>query len=132
MDTDATEQGWPDRGGLLDPQRVTPSDHAADSTREALKINASRLYDEQLHVLLEKNVAYSPLNISMAPFGVMEGLVTRISDKYWRIVNLVESPGEVRFESLEDSFGDLMNYAAISTLCLRGQWPGVARGGVRP
>ena len=131
MDIENDEQSWPNRGGLLDPQRVAPSDHFEDSSREAMKVNACRLYDEQLHVLLEKNVAYSPLNISMAPFGVMQGLVTRISDKYWRIVNLVESPGDVRYESLEDSFGDLMNYAAISTLCLRGQWPGVARGGVR-
>lgn len=76
-------------------------------------------------------MAYSPLNISMAPFGVMEGLVTRISDKFYRIINLLEDSERTRFESLEDSFRDLMGYAAISILCLRGEWPGVAKGGKR-
>lgn len=99
---------------------------------EALKLNASRLYDAQLHVLLSKNADYSPMNISDAGFpDVMSGLITRLGDKYFRIRNLAAKGGEPKFESLEDSFADLMNYAAISLLCLRGEWPGVKKGGRR-
>lgn len=94
-------------------------------------VNASRLYDQQLHVLVSKNRDYSPLNISMAPFGVMQGLVTRMSDKYWRAINLIEKGESARYESLEDTFGDMMNYSAIAVLCLRGEWPGIGPGGVR-
>lgn len=102
--------------------------HDTEVTQDqGFKLAAARLYDEQLHILLEKNISYSPLNISQAPFGVLEGLVTRISDKFWRAVNLVENPGNTRYESLEDTFGDLMNYAAIAILCMRGEWPGVPK-----
>jgi hypothetical protein len=94
-------------------------------------VNASRLYDQQLHLLISKNRDYSPLNISMAPFGVMQGLVTRISDKFYRVINLLEQGTEAKHESLEDSFRDLMGYAAIGVLCLRGEWPGIGPGGVR-
>lgn len=113
---------------------VRRHDHpdATPSEREALKVNAARLYDEQLHLLLSKNADYSPRNISEAGFpDVISGLVTRIGDKYFRIRNLVEKGTEAKHESLEDSFRDLMGYAAIAVLCLQGEWPGVKKGGVR-
>lgn len=96
-----------------------------------MRLNAARLFDEQLHNLIEKNTAYSPLNISHAPFGVMEGLITRISDKFYRAINLIEDQERTRFESLEDTFRDLIGYSAIAVLCLRGEWPGVKKGGQR-
>lgn len=103
-----------------------------DSAREALKVNAARLYDEQLHLLLSKNQDYSPMNISHAGFpDPISGLVTRIGDKYYRIRNLVERKQDANFESLEDSFRDLGNYGFIAALVLRGEWPGVAKGGKR-
>lgn len=111
--------------------RRHPASDGADAQRTALKLNAARLYDEQLHNLIEKNMAYSPLNISQAPFGVMEGLITRISDKFYRAINLIEDEDRTRFESLEDTFRDLMGYSAIAVLCLRGEWPGVRKGGER-
>lgn len=102
-----------------------------DRERDSFTTAAGRLYKQQLNVLITKNKDYSPLNISMSPFGVLEGLVTRMNDKYWRIINLLETKDDPQHESLEDSFGDLMNYAAISVLCLRGEWPGVGKGGVK-
>lgn len=103
-----------------------------DPARASLKMNAARLYDEQLHLLLSKNADYSPLNISHAGFpDVISGLVTRIGDKYFRIRNLVGQKQDANFESLEDSFRDLGNYGFIATLCLRGEWPGVSKGGIR-
>lgn len=112
--------------------RVFHRNHDSDvAGSEGFKLAAARLYDEQLHLLLSKNADYSPLNISMAPFGVMEGLMTRISDKFYRAINLLERGAEAKHESLEDTFRDLMGYAAIGVLCLQGQWPGVAKGGHR-
>lgn len=124
---------WP---GSESPEHLSPTtirveDHHKDAHATALRVNAARLYDEQLHILLSKNADYSPLNISQAPFGVMEGLLTRISDKFYRAINLIEKGQEAKHESLEDTFADMMNYSAIAVLCLRGQWPGVARGGSR-
>lgn len=110
------------RHGRADDQVPNPT---------ALKLNAARLYDEQLHILLSKQDDYSSRNISEAPFGVMQGLLTRISDKFYRAINLVEKGEEARHESLEDTFADLGNYAFISVLALRGQWPGVNKGGRR-
>ncbi len=110
---------------------IDPHHDAQPAKGEAFKLAAARLYDEQLHLLLSKNADYSPLNISMAPFGVMEGLMTRISDKFYRVINLLEQGTEAKHESLEDSFRDLMGYAAIGVLCLQGQWPGVMKGGYR-
>lgn len=112
--------------------RVLHHHHDVDVTQDqGFKLAAARLYDEQLHLLLSKNADYSPLNISMAPFGVMEGLMTRISDKFYRAINLLEQGTEAKHESLEDTFRDLMGYAAIGVLCLQGQWPGVSKGGSR-
>lgn len=84
-------------------------------------------------VLLRKNRDYSPLNISQAPFGVLEGLLTRISDKYWRAVNLVEKgeSADIQYESLKDTALDSANYWMIFALCLEGAWPGVGVGGKR-
>lgn len=112
--------------------RVVHHHHDAEVTQsQGFKLAAARLYDEQLHLLLSKNADYSPLNISMAPFGVLEGLMTRISDKFYRAINLLGKGDDANHESLEDTFRDLMGYAAIGVLCLQGQWPGVARGGHR-
>lgn len=98
----------------------------------AFEERAADLYMDALTVLLRKNRDYSPLNISQAPFGVLEGLLTRISDKYWRAVNLVEKDdGDVQYEGLLDTALDSANYWMIFALCLEGAWPGVAAGGER-
>lgn len=112
-------------GGWHQGIRVHHHDQGGTAEGSEFRLASARLYESQLHILLEKNISYSPLNISQAPFGVLEGLITRISDKFWRAVNLVENPSNTRYESLEDTFGDMMNYAAIAILCMRGQWPGV-------
>lgn len=107
----------------------------ADDYRQGTSFEerASDLYMESLTVLLRKNRDYSPLNISQAPFGVLEGLLTRISDKYWRAVNLVEKgeSADIQYESLKDTALDSANYWMIFALCLEGAWPGVGVGGKR-
>lgn len=102
-----------------------------NSSGSSFEERAADLYQEAFGILIRKNHDYSPLNISQAPFGVLEGVLTRISDKYWRAVNLVEKDGISEYESLMDTALDSANYWMIFALCLEGTWPGVLVGGDR-
>jgi len=50
------------------------------------------------------------------------GLRVRIHDKTARINNLLDFQRKAEYESLEDSFKDLANYAIIALLVLRDKW----------
>lgn len=80
------------------------------------------IYDELMSILLAKHRDYGPRNIAEAPGGALNGLRVRIHDKVARINNLVDKSREPKYESLEDSFKDLANYAIIALLVLRGKW----------
>ena len=80
------------------------------------------IYDELMSVLLAKHKDYGPRNIADAPGGALNGLRVRIHDKTARINNLIDKSREPKYESLEDSFKDLANYAIIALLVLRNKW----------
>ena len=80
------------------------------------------VYDELMSVLLKKHKDYGPKNIADAPGGPLNGLRVRIHDKTARINNLLDYRRQAEYESLEDSFKDLANYAIIALLVLRGKW----------
>ena len=80
------------------------------------------VYDELMSVLLKKHKDYGPKNIADAPGGAVNGLRVRIHDKIARINNLIDSGKTPEYESREDSFKDLANYAIIALLVLRGKW----------
>lgn len=81
------------------------------------------VYDELMSILLKKHKDYGPKNIADAPGGPINGLRVRIHDKTARINNLIDSgSNQPEYESLEDSFKDLANYAIIGLLVLRGKW----------
>lgn len=80
------------------------------------------IYDELMSVLLKKHRDYGPRNIADAPGGPLNGLRVRIHDKVARINNLVDNNSKPQYESLEDSFKDLANYAIIALLVLRDKW----------
>lgn len=80
------------------------------------------IYDELMSVLLKKHKDYGPKNIADAPGGALNGLRVRIHDKIARINNLIDNNKSPEYESLEDSFKDLANYAIIALLVLRGKW----------
>ena len=79
-------------------------------------------YDELMSVLLAKHRDYGPRNIADAPGGALNGLRVRIHDKIARINNLIDKNSKPQYESLEDSFKDLANYAIIALLVLRDKW----------
>ncbi len=84
--------------------------------------------DEMKHVLdnafdlwLKKHQSYGPHNIST--FGE-RGLVVRMWDKLQRLVRLVwNGAANSLDETIEDTYMDILVYAAIA-LCVRhGKWP---------
>lgn len=83
----------------------------------------AKVYDQLEQVLLSKHKDYGPGNIANAPGGPLYGLRVRIHDKVERINHLLDKGVGPENESLEDSFLDLANYAAIAVLVLRKQWP---------
>lgn len=80
------------------------------------------VYDELMSILLTKHRDYGPKNISESPGGALNGLRVRIHDKTARINNLLDFRRKAEYESLEDSFRDLANYAIIALLVLRDRW----------
>jgi hypothetical protein len=75
-----------------------------------------------MSVLIKKHKDYGAKNIADAPGGALNGLRVRIHDKTARINNLIDFQRKAEYESLEDSFKDLANYAIIALLVLRGKW----------
>lgn len=102
--------------------------HKKDSVK-AVKIstfedNVFDLTSELAGLLLKKHRDYGPKNISQSPGGPINGLRVRMWDKIARINNLVDQKDhKPYYESLEDSFKDLANYAIIGLMVQRGQWP---------
>jgi hypothetical protein len=76
-------------------------------------------------IMLKKHADYGPMNIAGAPGGPMNGLRVRMYDKLARLNNLVDTGDTPNYESIEDTFLDLANYAIIGLLVQRGQWEGV-------
>lgn len=75
--------------------------------------------------MVRKHKDYGPMNIAGAPGGPMNGLRVRMYDKLARLNNLVDSGDTPNYESIEDTFLDLANYAIIGLLVQRGQWEGL-------
>lgn len=100
---------------------------AADDERDAVLFEH---FDEVLaecrSIFVKKQIDYGPGNIAEGhnKFGRV-GLLVRMNDKMQRLINLERGGAAPLNESVEDSFKDLLNYAAIALLCERGQWPGV-------
>ena len=77
-------------------------------------------------IMVRKHQDYGPLNIANAPGGAMNGLLVRMHDKMARLENLYyKGDNTPNYESLEDTFIDMANYAIIGLLVQRGQWEGI-------
>jgi hypothetical protein len=80
-------------------------------------------------IMIRKHQDYGPFNIANAPGGAMNGLLVRMHDKMARLENLYYKKSDTpNYESIEDTFIDLANYAIIGLLVQRRQWEGVAEG----
>ena len=81
-------------------------------------------------VMVQKHQDYGPYNIAHAPGGATNGLLVRMHDKMERLKNLYYNRRDntPNYESIEDSYKDLANYAIIGLLVQRGQWEGTGGG----
>lgn len=88
--------------------------------------NFEDILNEIRVIMVRKHQDYGPLNIAMAPGGAMNGLLVRMHDKMARLENLYYKQQDTpNYESIEDTFIDLANYAIIGLLVQRGQWEGI-------
>jgi hypothetical protein len=116
---DKSRKGYPDS----DPKRPTISKEERIQYPTQFEEDVRIVYDELMSVLLKKHRDYGAKNIADAPGGALNGLRVRIHDKTARINNLIDTgSNQPEYESLEDSFKDLANYAIIALLVLRGKW----------
>lgn len=86
-------------------------------------INVWDILDDIGNLMIDKQADYGPSNINNAHGGPINGLLVRIGDKFERLKNLYSSEDKPNFESIEDSFKDLANYAIIGLMVQRGKWP---------
>jgi len=85
--------------------------------------NVEETFNELQELLIKKHLDYGPKNIAESPGGPINGLRVRMHDKLARINNLVDKGvSNPQYESLEDSFKDMANYAIIGLLVLRNKW----------
>lgn len=73
-------------------------------------------------LLIRKHQDYGPKNISDAPGGAINGLLVRMHDKMARLKNLHYNNKSANYESIEDTYKDLANYAVIALMVLRDKW----------
>ena len=76
-----------------------------------------------------KQKKYGPENIG--EFGET-GVIIRVTDKIKRRVNLWRTNQRPADETIEDTWGDIANYAIIALMCRYGKWPGVEAATPRP
>ena len=102
--------------------RESPVAHRGKRSVADFEDAVDKIYAELATLLLRKHKDYGPKNIAEAPGGALNGLRVRMHDKLARINNLVDTGDKPHYESLEDSFKDMANYAIIGLLVLRKQW----------
>jgi len=103
-------------------QQTNTTDYNPPAINPEFVIAVSETFDELKQLLIKKHLDYGPKNISESPGGPINGLRVRMHDKLARINNLTDSGSTPEFESLEDSFKDMANYAIIGLLVLRQKW----------
>lgn len=96
--------------------------HHSQSPFADLEASVREITDELANLLIQKHHDYGPKNISQSPGGALNGLRVRLHDKMARLVNLTDKASEPKYESIEDTFMDMANYAIIGLLVLRGKW----------
>ena len=85
------------------------------------KINAEtmrKVYEENYETFLKKNADYGDsFEMSLNLLGIKTG-VTRITDKFYRLVNLTDDKEILVDESLSDTLKDMANYCLMLAVWL--------------
>lgn len=107
-----------------------PPLHPTEAKYPSQAHGMAALYGSLLRLSWKKNADYSPTGVLVNGW---DGVVTRLSDKFFRLMNLAgykfdvsnvrkEPAANPNYESLEDTLTDLANYAVIGRLVRAGVW----------
>ena len=96
---------------------------SVSSSNTEFAFHVWEIMDEIGNLLITKQMDYGPGNINNAFGGPINGLLVRIGDKFERLKNLFKHDTTPKYESIEDSFKDMANYAVIALMIQRGTWP---------
>lgn len=91
-------------------------------------VPVANVMDRVESTFLRKHEDYGPDNIARSPFGPMTGIMVRLHDKMARATHLTKDRTNPNYESLQDTFLDMMGYCLAAILVLDGDWPGVSKG----
>ena len=111
---------WPASGRL---RPAHPDNLGEDYSAASFATAVWEVMDEIGNLLIRKQADYGPGNVNNAFGGPMNGLMVRIGDKFERLKNLLGNNKQTNYESVEDSFKDMANYAVIALMVKRGTWP---------
>ena len=102
-----------------------PESRHIPSPKPSSDFNAdvSAIAAEAAALLIKKHQDYGPDNINNAPGGAMNGLIVRLHDKMERLKTLITGNKTPKYESIEDTLIDMLNYALIGLMVQRGKWP---------
>lgn len=89
---------------------------------DIFRMNAARLADEIVSIVVRKQADYGPNNIRRSPYGPLPGLTVRLYDKIARLANLSKG-GKPENESLRDTFIDIAGYGIIGLMILDETFP---------
>lgn len=78
---------------------------------------------EIVNLLMRKQHDYGPNSVQNAPYGAVQGLITRLHDKLSRAANLTVNGRTSNNESLRDTFLDIAGYGIIGLMVLDGKFP---------
>lgn len=93
-------------------------------SQEFFEKQAKEILDSVLKVLVEKNKMYSGASFDLG----LVGNYVHLHDKENRIKSLIEkmyAKQEISFESIEDSYRDLIGYSVIGLIILNSEKKGV-------
>lgn len=86
-------------------------------------VGYSQVLEECANLFAKKNAAYGTENISASG---LPGIMARMHDKMARLERTASLERASDGETAQDAARDLLNYAAMALLVLRGEWPGCA------
>lgn len=78
--------------------------------------------DENIELMVRKNQDYSGQKGDNITAGGVKGVAIRLLDKVTRLNNLLDSGGDINFESISDTLNDISNYGLIGRLLEEDGW----------
>ena len=87
-----------------------------DHTMKDLEQELHRVADEVIKLVAKKNYQYGDAYFKLRDEWNTQSFCVRIGDKYYRLVNLVQSGQHITDEPLEDTIKDIIGYCMLELI----------------